>query len=92
MHDLLRQANHFVVVHAGQRLGPQQALVAEIGVASHFVVLLRGERAGLAQHRVGYADLADVVKRRERGDQIDASLVVRLERGERASAVASLRV
>ena len=71
-HDVLGEAQHLVVVHAGQRLGLEQRVVAERGVLLHLRVFAGGELTRLVQDRVGDADLADVVERRQRGDEVDA--------------------
>ena len=75
--DLLGDGEDFIVVDAGQRLGPEQALVAETRVPAHFLELRRREGARLAQYRVADAHLADVMKRRQRGDEGDAAGVQR---------------
>ena len=44
---------------------------------AHLFDLGRGQRARLAQHRIADAHLADVVQRRQRGDERDAARIER---------------
>ena len=48
--------------HPPQRLERRAQRVADVRVALHQLEFLGRERAGLEQHRVGHADLADVVE------------------------------
>ena len=69
--DVLRQLQRHVVAHADARFGFHDHFATELGMAAHLELLLGGQRARLVEDAIGNADLADVVQRREAGEQID---------------------
>ena len=70
--DLLGNPQHVGVADARELLRVEDAVVAEGRMRLHLGVFGVREIPGFVQHVVGDADLADVVQRRQRGDEVDA--------------------
>ena len=70
--DVLGDGQGQVVAHAGGTFGVLDHRTAMRRMLAHLLELFLRQRARLVEDRIRNANLADVVKRREAGEQLDA--------------------
>ena len=69
--DILRNRQRHIVSNPGSALGVLDDVPSVARMTPHLRELFRRETPGFVQHPVGHADLADVVERRETGEELD---------------------
>src|SRR5436190_21732833 len=69
--DVLRDREDGIIAHAHPLLRLENHFSSEHWMFLHLRTLFFRERAGLVEDVIGNADLADIVERRETGQEID---------------------